>query len=66
MERDWVKPGWRPEKPEHCVHLGADTGLRQACGSCGGRVQLKLFHCAHPKHPEPTALSACKTCEDRG
>ena len=65
MERDWIKPGWRPERLGRCVHLGADSGLRQPCLPCGGKVQLKLFHCTHSRHPEPAPLNACKTCEDR-
>ena len=29
-----------------CLHRGEPTGELESCGSCKGRVSLKVFHCA--------------------
>jgi hypothetical protein len=46
-----------------CIHLGADTGRREACTTCRGKVELKVFHCRHPNH-ETTVLPYCHSCPD--
>jgi hypothetical protein len=65
---------WRRPPPEafrpvvlgtprgHCLHLGEPVGLRE-CVTCQGKVALKVFACAHPRHPE-TTLGECKSCPD--
>ena len=52
-----------------CIHLGADTGKTVACGSCSGRVRIKLRACAI--HEECTlgkkvvGVACCAECRDR-
>ena len=47
---------------EPCVFLGDQIGRRD-CPSCGGRVRVKVFACAHPQHDE-TTLHECARCPD--
>lgn len=58
--------GYRPFPPPprrgRCAHLGPETGLRE-CVTCGGKVRLKVFACAHPTHSE-TTLDECAVCPD--
>jgi hypothetical protein len=51
-----------------CRHLGADTGGRRLCDSCGGRVELKVMACG--VHGMCTAgkrvdgVACCTGCPD--
>ncbi|OAI46876.1 hypothetical protein AYO44_10495 [Planctomycetaceae bacterium SCGC AG-212-F19] len=60
---------WDGRRQSHrrlCMFLGPDTGRRETCGSCRGRVQLKVYRCGHAAHaarPE-TTLPACEQCPD--
>jgi hypothetical protein len=49
-----------------CMYLGPDTGRREPCGRCRGRVQLKVFACDHPTHAASptTTLGECSRCSD--
>ncbi len=64
--REPPPPSFRPvvlTKPRGpCVHLGPQTGLRE-CATCAGRVRVKVFACAHPRHGE-TTLAECASCPD--
>jgi hypothetical protein len=55
-----MPPPATPRGP--CVHLGAQTGLRE-CAGCGGKTQLKVFACSHPAHTE-TTWDECQRCPD--
>jgi len=38
-------PAPRQVVPKACKHLGGLTGATVSCQSCGGSVQLKVYHC---------------------
>lgn len=46
-----------------CAHLGPDTGRRETCPGCRGKVELKVFECRHPAH-QATTLPSCNLCPD--
>jgi hypothetical protein len=54
----------RRENQRTCVYLGQDTGDRQLCFTCRGRVELKVFQCRHPAHStQPTTThQECRRC----
>ncbi|MBL8795217.1 MAG: hypothetical protein JNM56_15030 [Planctomycetia bacterium] len=45
-----------------CQHQGPATGDVRPCGSCPGRVALKVFFCLHPARPATTTAQECKLC----
>jgi hypothetical protein len=60
---------WDGDEKTHrsfCMYLGPDTGQLQSCGSCPGRVRLKVFACRHPaNNARPiTTLAECSRCPD--
>ena len=60
-------PAQQPVSRPACVHLGGEV-RREECGSCCGKVQLKVFACE--QHGECTAgkelpgLACCVGCGD--
>lgn len=56
-------PPQRPyvESRVRCKHLGEVTGEVRECGTCNGRVRLKVFACAEPSIGK-TTLQQCKSC----
>lgn len=64
-----------PAKPDPvtisrtCRNFGEPTGETEACGSCRGKVRLKVFACA--VHPQGCTIAkqvpgrkCCATCPD--
>jgi len=56
----WLSRPWRSRQ---CIHLGAETGERRQCGTCRGKVELKVFACGHPARGTATARD-CRNCRD--
>ena len=62
------QPTQREEEQRHqhyqgvCRDLGEQTGT-QACTTCHGSVQRKVFACHHPQHAE-TTIRDCMDCLD--
>lgn len=62
----------RPEAVElPCRHLGVDLGETAECGSCNGRVRLKLHACSRhtlavlgPQRASNRAVACCAECKD--
>jgi FkbM family methyltransferase len=52
----------QPARRRLCTFLGPQVG-EESCGSCRGRVTLKVFQCLHERH-DRTTLPACGGCLD--
>lgn len=52
-----------------CQHLGGETGDLQECGSCSGRVRIKLFRCeVHDRctiSKKLDGVACCGGCPDK-
>lgn len=57
-----------PQAQKRCKHLGETTGERELCGTCAGRVKIKLYSCRlHGKcslGKELEGTACCLTCKD--
>jgi hypothetical protein len=51
-----------PRPPGSCKYFG-DLLENRECLTCSGTVRIKVYACAHPRHPE-TTIRICSSCSD--